>query len=65
MGLFAKTRERFVSGITKELFGTNKTIKILDVGAGTGIAGQMVSIDTCFQIKLFQSSKLGTSLFKT
>ena len=42
MELFAKTRERFVSGITKELFDTNKTIKILDVGAGTGIAGQMV-----------------------
>ena len=40
--LVADDRRTHVVGITRELFRKDKSIKILDVGAGTGIAGQMV-----------------------
>ena len=42
MELIADDRRTHVCGVTDELFGKDKTIKILDAGAGTGIAGQMV-----------------------
>ena len=42
MVLFADSRRRLVCGITDELFNKDTSIKILDVGAGTGIAGEMV-----------------------
>ena len=42
MELIADDRRTHVCGVTDELFGKDKAIKILDAGAGTGIAGQMV-----------------------
>ena len=42
MELIADDRRTHDCGVTDELFGKDKAIKILDAGAGTGIAGQMV-----------------------
>ena len=42
--MYANHRGQHLHVITDELFGSDHGIRILDAGAGTGIAGKAVSI---------------------
>ena len=44
-------RRAHTLNITKEILKDQKDAKILDAGAGTGIAGQMVGTQTCRLLK--------------
>ena len=41
--LYDEERTKYIGGILDEIFQGNKAVRILDVGAGTGGSGQLVS----------------------
>ena len=48
VALYANHRGQHLCKLTEELFDSDKSIRILDAGGGTGIAGKAASISDAF-----------------